>query len=146
MIAMSQMLPARPLGFVPIGIFFFFATSMASLAAITLGWPGTFLDRAWELNKTGHAQLAPLGRILALPFGMLAVFAFVNGIAWFKRRRWAWITGVAGIAVNLLGDVVNMVIGEWWKGAVGVVVAGLLLIYMTRPSVRQYFIFRPSGA
>src|ERR1043166_3387694 len=129
----------HPIGFIPIGIFFVFATSMASLAAITLGWPGTFLDRAWELNKTGHAQLAPLGRILALPFALLAGFALVNGIAWFKRRRWAWIGGVAGIAVNLLGDVVNMVIGEWWKGAAGVVIAGLLLIYMTRPGVRDYF-------
>ena len=41
--------------------------------------------------------------------------------------------------MNLVGDLVNMVIGGWWKGAGGVVIAGLLLTYMTRPSVRDYF-------
>src|SRR5882724_1677316 len=126
----------RPAGFVPLGIFFFFAATMASLAMITLGWPGTFLDKAWELNKAGHAQLLPLGRIIALPFGVLAVIALVAGIAWFKRRRWAWVVGVSGISVNCAGDLINMAFGEFWKGAVGVVVAGLILIYMTRTSVR----------
>src|SRR5262249_28431634 len=122
----------RPGGFIPLGIFFFFAVTMASLASITLGWPGTFLDRAWELNKSGHAQLMPLGRIIALPFGVLAVIALIAGIGWFKRRRWAWMIGVLGITVNCVGDLFNMAFGEFWKGAAGVVIAGLLLIYMTR--------------
>jgi hypothetical protein len=129
----------RPLGFLPLGIFFFFAASMATLAAVTLGLPGTFLDRAWELNKTAHAQLAPLGRIMGLPFAVLAVVALVAGIGWFKQRRWAWMIGVLGIAANCVGDVINMALGEFWKGAVGVVIAGVLLIYMTRISVRGYF-------
>jgi hypothetical protein len=110
------------------------------LAAVTLGWPGTFLDRAWELNKSGHAQLAPLGRIIALPFAALALVALVAGIGWFKRHRWAWGIGVLGITVNCAGDVVNMAFGEFWKGAVGVVMAGLLLIYMTRKNLREYFV------
>jgi len=130
---------ARPVGFVPLGIFFFFAATMAILATITLGFPGTFLDRAWELNKSGHAQLAPLGRIMGLPFAVVAVVALCAGIGWFKRRRWAWIVGVSGIAMNLVGDVINMAIGERWKGLVGVGIAGLLLIYLTRPNVRDYF-------
>lgn len=129
----------RPVGFVPLGIFFFFAATMASLAAVTLGWPGTFLDHTWELNKSGHDQLAPLGRILALPFGVLALIALISGIGWFKRRRWAWIVGVSGITINCVGDVINMTFGEFWKGMVGVVVAGLLLLYMTRSDVRGYF-------
>jgi len=32
-----------------------------------------------------------------------------------------------------------MAFGEFWKGAAGVVIAGLLLIYMTRPRLRRYF-------
>jgi hypothetical protein len=139
MSADTPALTKRPSGFVPLGILFFFAASMATLAAITLGWPGTFLDRAWELNQTGHAQLAPLGRVLAVPFFVLAAVALVAGIGWFKRRRWAWVIGVVGIAMNCAGDLVNMALGEFWKGAVGVVIAGLLLIYMTRASLREYF-------
>jgi len=130
---------ARPVGFVPLGIFFFFAATMAILATITLGFPGTFLDRAWDLNKSGHAQLAPLGRIMGLPFVVIALVALCAGIGWFKRRRWAWIVGTLGIAVNLVGDLINMAIGEFWKGAAGVLIAGLLLVYITRRNVRNYF-------
>jgi hypothetical protein len=82
----------------------------------------------------------PLGRIIALPFSALALVALASGIGWFKRRRWAWVIGVLGIAVNCVSDVVNMVIGEFWKGAVGVVMAGLILIYMTRRNLREYFV------
>jgi hypothetical protein len=32
---------------------------MASLAAITLLWRGTSLDRIWSLNPTAYRQLAP---------------------------------------------------------------------------------------
>jgi hypothetical protein len=130
----------RPVGFVPLGIFFFFAATMATYAGFTLLFPGTILDRAWALNKTGHAQLARLGQIIALPFVMLAGIALVAGIGWFKRRRWAWVVGVSGIALNLVGDLINMAIGEFWKGAAGVVIAGLLLAYMTRADVRRYFV------
>jgi hypothetical protein len=75
-----------------------------------------------------------------LPFSLLAVVALVSGIGWFKRRRWAWVVGVLGISVNCVGDVINMGIGEFWKGAAGVVIAGLLLVYMTRRNVREYFL------
>jgi hypothetical protein len=129
----------RPAGFVPLGVFFFFAATMATYAAFTLLFPGTILDRAWALNKTGHAVLAPLGRIMALPFAIIALIALVAGIGWFKRRRWAWVVGVLGIACNLAGDLINMAVGEFWKGAAGVVIAGLLLAYMTRRNVRDYF-------
>jgi hypothetical protein len=49
------------------------------------------------------------------------------------------VLGVTIIAINAAGDLVNLVIGEHTKGAVGVVIAGLLLIYMTRSRVRAYF-------
>ena len=60
-------------------------------------------------------------------------------VGWFRRRRWGWILGTSIIAVNALGDLVNLAIGEHLKGTVGVIIAGLLLVYMTRPRVRNYF-------
>jgi hypothetical protein len=134
---MTQIGQTRPAGFLPIGFFFFFGSLMATYAAITLAIPGTILDRAWVLNPIAYAQLAPLGRVVAVPFAVLAATLFAAGVGWFRRRHWGWILGVSLIAMNMIGDLVNIFRGELLKGMVGVGVAGLLLVYMTR--VRHYF-------
>ena len=137
---MHTSLERRPIGFVPIGVFFFFGATMATCAAVTLVIPGTILDQAWKLNPEGHAQLASLGRIIAVPFLMLAVALFLAGMGWFRRRSWGWKLGVALIAINLAGDVFNLLFRhELLKGGVGVAIAGLLLFYMNRHGVRGYF-------
>jgi hypothetical protein len=125
---------------VPLGIFFFFGATMASYAAFTLAVPGTILDEGWRLNPQGHAALASIGKIMAAPFLLLAAALFCAGIGWFRRRTWGWMLGVTLIGINLAGDVFNLVLRhELLKGTIGVVIAGLLLIYMTRPRVRCYF-------
>ena len=43
-------------GFAAVGIFLFFGATMASLAAITLLWRGTSLDRIWSLNPAAYGQ------------------------------------------------------------------------------------------
>ena len=141
---MSSSEAKRPLGFVPLGIFFFFGATMASYAAFTLAVPGTMLDQLWRLNPEGHAELSSLGRIMALPFLFLAAALFFAGIGWFRRRKWGWILGTTLIAINLAGDLFNLIFRqEVLKGSIGVAIAGLLLLYITRPGVRTYFV---SGA
>ena len=111
---------------------------MAAYAAVTLLKPGTFLDRAWELNPAGHAGLLLMGKAVGVPFLVLATALFLAGIGWFKRKHWGWFLGTGIIASNLLADVIHLLLGDW-KSLVGVLIAGLLLFYMTRPSVRSYF-------
>jgi hypothetical protein len=129
----------RPRGFVPIGVFFLFGATMAAYAAVTLLKPGTALDRLWALNKTGHLQLATWGKSAGLGFVVLSALMFATAIGWFRRRYWGWLLGTAIIGINATGDLINGVMGEWLKGAVGVAIAGLLLFYMTRVGVRNYF-------
>jgi hypothetical protein len=129
----------RPRGFIPIGAFFVFGAIMAAYAAGTLLKPGTFLDALWVLNKQGHEGLASLGRLAALPFAILSLMLCLAAVGWFRRRYWGWVLGVAIIAINMAGDVGQIVFGERWKGAVGVTIAGLLLTYMTRAGVRSHF-------
>ena len=112
---------------------------MATFAATTLLNPGTFLDRAWALNPAARSQLLPVAKIAGVGFVVLAVVLLLAGVGWFQRRYWGWVLGTSVIAVNMLGDFINALRGEWQKGAVGVVIAGLLLIYLTRPGVRTYF-------
>jgi hypothetical protein len=129
----------RPQGFIWIGAFFVFGATMAAYAAVTLLRPGTVLDALWVLNKEGHAGLLPLGKTAGLLFVVLSVLLSVAALGWFRRRKWGWMLGVVIIAMNLAGDVVNVVRGEGLKGAVGAVIAGMLLIYVTRAGVRNYF-------
>jgi len=129
----------RPRGFVPIGVFFLFGATMAGYAAATLLNPGTILDGLWVLNKTGHAQLLSLGKGAGLGFAVLSALLCAAAVGWFRRRYWGWLLGTTIIAINALGDLINGVRGEPLKGAVGVVIAGLLLFYMARSEVRNYF-------
>jgi hypothetical protein len=129
----------RPRGFVPIGVFFLFGATMAAYAAVTLLNPWTVLDRLWVLNKTGHAQLVSLGTGAGLGFVVLSALLCAASVGWFRRRYWAWLLGTTIIAINAVGDLINGVRGEWLKGAIGVAIASLLLLYMTRNGVRNYF-------
>ena len=113
---------------------------MASYASFTLLVPGTVLDRGWAVNPEAYSQLRSLGSMMSVPFAFLAIALLVAAIGWFRRRRWGWTLGVTIIAINLTGDLINSLRGEWLKGGVGVLVAGLLLSYMTRPGVKDYFL------
>jgi hypothetical protein len=129
----------RPRGFVPLGVFFVLGTAITAYAAVTLLKPGTALDRLWALNKTGHAQLMSIGKGAGLGFAALSAVMCAASAGWFRRRYWGWALGTSIIGINAAGDLVNMTRGEHLKGAVGVAIAGPLLIYMTRSGVRSYF-------
>jgi hypothetical protein len=129
----------KPSGFAAVGIFLFFGATMASLAAITLLWRGTSLDRIWRLNPAAYRQLAPLGRGVGGLFLLLGLALAAAGIGWFRRRLWGWRLAVAIIAIQIIGDVVNCIRGDWQHGAIGVVIAGALLLYLLRSAVRRAF-------
>ena len=122
-----------------IGVFQFFATGMAALAGLTLLCPGTVLDKAWSLNPAAYAQLSPVASKAGVLFLALAGVLAAAAVGWFRRSRWGWMLTVAVIATQLVGDFVNAITGRYWEGAVGVVIAGVLLSYLLRPLVREAF-------
>jgi hypothetical protein len=126
-------------GFSAIGVFLFFGATMAGLAATTLLWPGTNLDRAWDLNPTAYQQLAPLGGKVGILFLLLAAALVTAGIGWFRRRLWGWRLAVVVIGIQVLGDLINFVRGDWLRGGTGAVIAGTLLLYLLSARVRDVF-------
>ena len=131
--------PKTP-GFTAIGIFLFFGAIMASLAAATLLWRGTALDRLWALNPIAYKQLAPLGRTVGILFLLLSAALTMAGIGWFQRRLWGWRLAVVIIAIQVLGDLVNCVRGDWLRGGTGVIIAGALLLFLFQPRIRARFV------
>ena len=112
---------------------------MAGLAATTLLWRGTVLDRAWMLNPAAYRQLSPLGTKVGILFLILSAASVVSGIGWLRRRTWGWRLTVAIIAAQVLGDIINLFRGDWLRGGIGVVIAGALLLYLLTPRVRDEF-------
>ena len=135
----SQQDDGKPPGFTAIGVFLFFGGGMAGVAATTLLLPGTPLDRVWTLNPTAHKQLSPLGSKVGILFLLLAVVLVVSGIGWFQRRPWGWKFAVAIIATQIIGDIINLLRGDWLRGGTGVIIAGALFFYLLRPRVRAAF-------
>ncbi|HYX52234.1 MAG TPA: hypothetical protein VE783_02205 [Candidatus Limnocylindrales bacterium] len=125
-------------GFQAFGVFLFFGSSMATLAAVTLLLPGTFLDRAWALNPVGHQQLSLVGRSAGLFFGLLASVLATAGIGWFRRRLWAWWIAAIVISLQVAGNIGGIIAGQALRGIFGVTVALLLLIYLLRTKTQAF--------
>jgi hypothetical protein len=139
---MPDLKPTRPRGFVAIGAFFYLGSFMAAYAAVTLFRPGTLLDRLWALNRPAHLALAALGPMMTVPFAVLSVVLCLAAVGWFRRQYWGWLLGVTVIATNFAADIVHAALGDWLRSGVGVVIAASLLLYLTRPAVRTYFLPR----
>lgn len=125
-----------------IGMFLLIGAGCALYAGITLLWPGTVLDVGWVLNPAGHAGLRALGRGIGLPFCCLAGTLAVVGRGWLKQEPFAWYGAITILGVNLVGDIVRGLAGQWREGLVGVVAAGLLLTYIVSPRTKQRFHFQ----
>jgi len=112
---------------------------LASLAATTLLWQGTALDRVWALNPTAYKQLAPLGGIVGIFFLVLGMALVTAGIGWFRRRLWGWRLAVGIVSTQVLGNAINCLRRDWLRGTTGVMIAGALLLLLLRPRIRAVF-------
>jgi len=126
-------------GIAALGVFWVFGATMAALAGGTLTWPGTTLDRMWVLNRPAYESLAPLGHLVGPLFLLLSGLLLVTAVAWFRRSRWGWRLGVAILSVQVTGDAVNLVRGDYLRGVTGVVIASGLLVFLCQRRVREEF-------
>jgi len=106
---------------------------MVFLARTTLLHPGTALDRIGVLDRRAHFQLVPLGPRVGLALLLLAMTLAVAGAGWFQRKRWGWRLAVSIIWIQVLGDLLNFVRGDYLRGIAGIGIAGALLVYLCRP-------------
>src|ERR1700686_611130 len=129
----------RPRGITAFGIFLLWGATMASLAGTTLTWRGTALHRLGALNPRPYPQLPPFGATAGILLLLVGVALAGSGIGWFKRHIWGWRLAVAIIAIQIVGDLVNIFLGCTIEGAIGVTVAGALLFYLFQTPVRAVF-------
>jgi len=130
----------RPILWLAITVLLFWGALAATLAAISLLFPGTWLDAMWVVNPRGHEGLLALPKSIGYFFLILGLVLLITGIGWSRRRFWGWALASLLIAGNLAGDLLRFAQGQWVAGTVGAVVAGGLLVYMLRRNVRGFFL------
>jgi hypothetical protein len=120
----------RPFGISTISVFFAFGAVMAALSGAMLLFPGSGLDRLWQLNpqaKQGLTGLGPVGVVL-----MLAVSAACGAACFglWRCTRWGLWLGVTILGVNLAGDLGNAVILHDWRTLIGIPIGGAMILYL----------------
>jgi len=119
-----------------VGVFLCLAVAVLVLSALTLAVAGTPLDVIWTGQQAKRSGLAALGWPLIVGFLALAAGIVALAAGWFRRRRWAWWLTVVGIAVNMVGDVTQILTGHIWEGLTGVAGAGAVLCYLCTRGLR----------
>lgn len=129
----------RPLGITALSAFFIAGALISFTAGVSLLVPGSLIEPMWRLNPHGHEGLLRIGLwAVALLFAASAACAAAAFGLW-RRARWGYIVAIVLIAINLLSDVANTVVGTEPRAIVGVPIALALLFYLMSRRVRSFF-------
>ena len=127
-----------------IAAFLFAATAVALIVALSLIFPGSWLDRIWELNRHARAGFEFFGKSSVVVLAFLALCTSAAAVGLLRGRKRAWWLAVTLFAANGVGDLVNLFITrKLFKAGTGVLVALAFLWCLFRPRMAAYF--RPSS-
>ncbi|HUV25266.1 MAG TPA: hypothetical protein VMW26_07540 [Methanomassiliicoccales archaeon] len=137
----------RPIGVTILGF-------MALLLGLIylLGATGSFLvaglplDELQEIGNIPDFIVENSGIIftsLGVVFLIFAVVSFLLSYGFFKGRPWAWTLGIILGVLSIISSVINLMI--YWdisnlsSSIISILIAVLLITYLTRPGVKRYF-------
>jgi hypothetical protein len=96
------------------------------------------------VERTGIPPARPLRERAGVAFLVLGAVLVVAGRGWFLRRSWGWGLTAVLVASQTVGSAVNAILGDFWEGAIGSILAGAILYFLLRPQVRTAFRRRAS--
>lgn len=129
----------RPLGVTALSVFFFAATLITIIAAISLLFPDGFLEPIWRLNPRGRAGLGAIGVWAVILLVVVGSACGVAAIGLWRGARWGYWVAIIVLSINLLGDVVNVISGVERRAVTGIPIVILLLLYLRRERVKRFF-------
>ncbi len=126
----------RPTGLTILAVLFIIAGAFNLLAGITT------LETA--IVQASGPILTELG-VLFIPLGIeiLCIASFVVALGLFTvKSRWVWLVAVVLSSIGLVVNVISLVIPNMFTitgPVVGIAINAIILYYLSRRSVRQYF-------
>jgi hypothetical protein len=129
----------RPYGVIALGVFFFLGAIICLIASLSLAFPNSFMQPMWRLNPRGHEGLVAIGRWAVLLLSTVGVFCAAAAIGLWRGNRWGHGIAIALIAINLIADVINTLLGTEPRAIVGVPIAVAILWYLLSKRVRAFY-------
>ena len=129
----------RTVGITLLSAFFAFGTLMALLAAVTLLLPDNPLNYVWRINPQGHEAFRKIGNWSLVILITVAVCCAAASIGLWLRKLWGYWIAQTLLAVNLIGDIANIVIRSDLRATFGIPIVIGLLYFMSRPQTRRIF-------
>jgi hypothetical protein len=136
MITKSSM---RPVGVTALSIFFLLGSIICFIASLSLAFPNSFLEPMWRINPHGHRGLVTLGSWAMLLLSIVGVFCVAAAVGLWRGHRWGRRIAIALIAMNLVGDVINALLGTEPRAVIGIPIALALLLYLISKRVTRFF-------
>lgn len=129
----------RPGGVTALSIFFMAGALISFIAGLSLLIPGSFLEPLWRINPRGHEGLVRIGSgaVVLLFVASLSCGAAAGGL--WRGKRWGHRVAAILLAINLLSDIANGLLGTELRALVGIPIALALIFYLMSKGVRKYF-------
>ncbi|MFL6276857.1 MAG: DUF2127 domain-containing protein [Blastocatellia bacterium] len=128
---MEAMSKIRPAGITALSIFFMFGATMSFITFVSLWFPGSFLEPMWRLNPRAREGFAHLGVAAIALMGVVCVACAAAAGLW-RGARWGYWLAVVVLAINLLGDITNVVTGTEPRAAVGIPIVIAIFVFLSR--------------
>jgi len=133
--------PSRDRSFVITALvsLFVIGTIASLVSVVSLTFPGSFLDPIWQLNPRAHEHFIRLGGWAIVLMSVVCIACAGTALGLHLRQNWGYWLAVGMLGANLVGDLINLIIGHERKAIVGVPIALLVLTYLLRKAVRRLF-------
>ena len=133
------MTETRPWGLTALSVFFVFGAIVSFTSGVSMALPGSFLEPMWRLNPRAREAFVGLEGWAVLLLGVVCLACAFSAAGLWKGRRWGHRLAFGVLAVNLVGDVINAVLGTEPRAVFGIPVALALLGFLSSRRVRSFF-------
>src|SRR4030095_1011227 len=129
----------RPLGVSVLSVFFFAATAITLVEALSLLFPNGFLEPVWKLNPRGRAELGAIGLWAVLLFFVASLSCAIAAVGLWRGAKWGYVTAIVILSIQFLADLLNVISGIEQKAVIGLPIVILLIAYLTTRRVKMFF-------
>src|SRR3954451_1028184 len=115
----GQLFMKRPPGITALALFFVFGNVMSGLTAVMLSFPGSVIEPLWRLNPRAREGFVGMGGWAVVLMLVVCVACATAAVGLWRCSRVGYWTALVVLAINLVGDTANAVVGHDWRTLIG---------------------------